>query len=49
VAVHQRNIEGQLARLAEEAASNRAALAEELRSEIRLLARTLSSGRKSEG
>ncbi|WP_178097476.1 flagellar motor protein MotA [Enhydrobacter aerosaccus] len=42
VAAHQRNIEGHLARLVEEGARDRAALADELRGELRLLARTVA-------
>ncbi len=42
VATHQRNIETHLARLIEESARDRAALADELRGELRLLARTVA-------
>ena len=42
MATHQRNIEAHLARLVEDTAQNRAALADELRGEIRLLARTIA-------
>ncbi|MBS0520677.1 MAG: flagellar motor protein MotA [Proteobacteria bacterium] len=42
VATHQRNIETHLARLVEEGARDRAALADELRGELRLLARTVA-------
>jgi hypothetical protein len=43
VATHQRNIEVHLARLVEETARSRTALADELRGEFRLLARTIAS------
>ena len=46
VVAHQRNIEGHLVRLTEEATQNRTSLADELRGEIRLLARTLAISRK---
>ena len=42
---HQRNIDEHLARLAEEATLNRTALADDLRGEIRLLARTVALSR----
>ena len=42
---HQRTIEGHLARLVEENVRNRTALADELRGEFRLLARTIASTR----
>lgn len=42
VTLHRRNIETQLARLVDEGARDRAALADELRGEIRLLARTVA-------
>ncbi len=42
---HQRNIEANLARLVEESVRNRTALADELRGEFRLLARTIASTR----
>jgi hypothetical protein len=41
----ERNIEGHLARLVEETARSRTALADELRGEFRLLARTIASMR----
>jgi len=43
--IHQRNIETNLARLVEESVRSRTALADELRSEFRLLARTIASTR----
>jgi hypothetical protein len=43
--VHQRNIEANLARLVEESVRGRTALADELRGEFRLLARTIASTR----
>ena len=49
IANHQRNIEGHLARLAEEATLNRSALADELRGELRLLARTVAMSRGEAG
>ncbi|TAJ26146.1 MAG: flagellar motor protein MotA [Reyranella sp.] len=45
LAAHQRNIEASLARLVEESARNRTALADELRGEFRLLARTIAASR----
>jgi len=42
---HQRNIEANLARLVEESVRSRTALADELRGEFRLLARTIASTR----
>jgi hypothetical protein len=45
VAEHQRNIETNLARLVEESTRDREALADELRGELRLLARTLALAR----
>ena len=42
MAAHQRNIEAHLAHLLEDTAQNRVALADELRGEIRLLARTIA-------
>jgi septal ring factor EnvC (AmiA/AmiB activator) len=42
---HQRNIEANLARLVEESVRGRTALADELRGEFRLLARTIASTR----
>jgi hypothetical protein len=42
---HQRNIEANLARLVEESMRSRTALADDLRSEFRLLARTIASTR----
>jgi hypothetical protein len=43
--IHHRNIETNLARLVEESVRSRTALADELRSEFRLLARTIASTR----
>lgn len=43
--IHQRNIEANLARLVEESVRSRTALADELRGEFRLLARTIASTR----
>ena len=43
--IHQRNIETNLARLVEESVRSRTALADELRGEFRLLARTIASTR----
>jgi hypothetical protein len=43
--MHQRNIEANLARLVEESVRSRTALADELRGEFRLLARTIASTR----
>ena len=43
VAAHQRAVEGHLARLVEESARGRTAVADELRGEFRLLARTIAS------
>jgi hypothetical protein len=40
---HQRLIEGHLARLVDESVRSRTALADELRGEFRLLARTIAS------
>jgi hypothetical protein len=45
IAAHRRNIETNLARLVEESARDRATLAEELRGELRLLARTVALAR----
>lgn len=45
LSAHQRNIEASLARLVEESARNRTALADELRGEFRLLARTIAGSR----
>jgi hypothetical protein len=45
IAAHQRKIEAHLARLMEESEVSRTALADELRSEIRLLARTIALAR----
>ena len=42
MAMHRRNIEAHLARLVEDTAANRDTLAEEIRGEIRLLARTIA-------
>ncbi|MBV8406929.1 MAG: flagellar motor protein MotA [Alphaproteobacteria bacterium] len=47
IAAHQRNVEIHLARLVEETARSRTALADELRGEFRLLARTIASMRAS--
>jgi hypothetical protein len=44
---HQRNIEGHLARLVDENVRGRIALADELRGELRLLARTIASSARS--
>jgi hypothetical protein len=43
LAAHQRTLENHLARLVEDSARNRTALADDLRGELRLLARTISS------
>ena len=43
LAAHQRTLESHLARLVEDNARNRTALADDLRGELRLLARTISS------
>jgi hypothetical protein len=45
LAAHQRNIEASLTRLVEESARNRTALADDLRGEFRLLARTIAGTR----
>lgn len=45
LATHQRNIEASLARLVEESTRSRTALADELRGEFRLLARTIAASR----
>ena len=45
MALHRRNIEAHLARLVEDTAANRTALADEIRGEIRLLARTIALAR----
>ena len=47
LATHQRNIEGYLARLLDENVRGRTALADELRGELRLLARTIASSARS--
>ena len=47
VAAHRRNIETNLTRLVEESERDRATLAEELRGELRLLARTVALARTS--
>ncbi len=43
--IHQRSIEASLVRLVEESVRSRTALADELRGEFRLLARTIASTR----
>jgi len=43
--VHLRNMEGYLSRLVEETGRNRTALADDLRGEFKLLARTIASSR----
>ncbi|MBS0224297.1 MAG: flagellar motor protein MotA [Proteobacteria bacterium] len=48
VAAHRRNIENNLTRLVEESARDRATLTEELRGELRLLARTVALARGHE-
>ena len=45
MAAHRRNIEAHLAHLVEGTAQNRVALADEIRGEIRLLARTIALAR----
>jgi hypothetical protein len=46
MAMHRRNIEAHLARLVEDTDTNRTALAQEIRGEIRLLARTIALARE---